>query len=177
MGSPSVGLVLLLPAPCGSWNARVDPALPGLCCQLGPAIHLALLTWESSSIPAPERLVLNICCSFGWDEGFQVGKGLAGAWDGGSRPWIAHTVPSGERSHLAVKGMKLSDFSLSKHFRFFRTFMQPKSNKTLRVIKNKPTCFHWRLFFKSADIFSAAFAIQPFQSHEPINQTNQIIVF
>lgn len=47
----------------------------------------------------------------------------------------------------------LSDFSLSKHFRFLRTFMQPKSNKTLWVIKNKPTCFHWWLFLKSTIIF------------------------
>lgn len=72
-GSPSIGLVPLPAGSWGSWNAHVDPAVPGLCCELCLAIHLALLTWESSSIPAPERLVLNICCGFGWDEGFQVG--------------------------------------------------------------------------------------------------------
>lgn len=73
-------------------------------------------------------------------------------WDGGSRPSAARTLPSGERSHLATKGM-LSNFSLSKHFRFSRKLMQPKSSKTLRVIKNKPTPFHWQLFLKSADFF------------------------
>lgn len=105
----------------------MDPAVPRLCCELCPATHLAPLTWEQQL--NPERLVLDILGGFGWDEGFQVGKGLAAVWDGGSGPSAAHTVPSSERSHLAMKGM-LSDFSLSKHFRFLRTFMQPKSNKT-----------------------------------------------
>lgn len=125
-----LGWCRCLPAPCSSWNAPVDPAMPGLCCELCPAIHLALLTWESSSISAPECLVLNICCGFGWGEGFQVGKGLAGMWDGGSRPLAAHALPGSERRHLATKGM-LSDFSLSKHLGFSRKFLQPKSNKTL----------------------------------------------
>lgn len=74
-----------------------------------------------------------------------------------------------------MKGM-LSDFSLPKHFRFLRTFMQPKSNKTERLKVNQPVSIG-DFFLKSVDIFSAAFAIQPFLSHEPINQTNQVIVF
>lgn len=138
-----------------------------------PCHPLALLTCESSSVPAPECSVLNICCSLGGDEGFQLGRGWQGC---GTRLQTIVSLPSSGRSPLAMEGM-LSDFSSSKHFRLSGTFMQPKSNKTLRAIKNKPTCFHWRLFLKSAVIFSAAFAIQPFQSHEPINQTSQIIVF
>lgn len=103
-------------------------------CQVSAVSYALPPTWHhlpgsNSSIPAPERLVLDILGGFGWDEGFQVGKGLAAVWDGGSGPSAVHTVPSGERSHLAMKGM-LSDFSLSRHFRFLRTFMQPKSNKT-----------------------------------------------
>lgn len=61
------------------------------------------------------------------------------------QPSAACALSSGERSHLATKGM-LSDFSLSKCFRFSRKLTQPKSNKTLWVIKNKPTRSHWRLF-------------------------------